>query len=487
MNSDLFRLSIPEARALLDSRQISAVELCQSCLDRIRSIDPQVKAYLLVNAESALSQASIADARLAAGETGPLLGIPIALKDNLCTTDADTTAGSKILEGYRPPYDATVVAKLREAGAVLIGKANCDEFAMGSSTENSGFFPTANPWDLTRAPGGSSGGSAAAAAADMALGALGSDTGGSIRQPAALCGVVGAKPTYGRVSRYGLIAYASSLDQIGPFGKTVEDCAILTEAICGLDAHDSTTFDAPPPKIVDTLHEGAKGLRLGAPKEFFGEGVNPQVVSAVRRAMDVLADAGAEIEETSLPYVEYGLPIYYILAPAEASSNLARFDGVRYGLREGFAEGHIGMMQRTRAKGFGEEVVQRIMIGTYALSAGYYDAYYLKAQQCRTLIRQDFDRAFEKYDALICPTSPTTAFKLGEFSDDPLALKLADVLTIPVNLAGLPGISVPCGLDEAGLPIGLQIIGKAFDEATMFRIAASYESRTDFRSLRRLL
>jgi aspartyl-tRNA(Asn)/glutamyl-tRNA(Gln) amidotransferase subunit A len=471
---EFFRLTAFELGQKLKKREISALELTESVLTRIEAVEPDVKAYLTLAPELARSMAQDAQTRLDANEWNPLLGIPIALKDNLCTAGVRTTCGSQILHNYTPPYDATVVARLKAAGAVIVGKTNLDEFAMGSSTENSGFYPSRNPHDLERVPGGSSGGSTAAVAAHETILALGSDTGGSVRQPASFCGVVGLKPSYGRVSRYGLVAYASSLDQIGPITKSVTDCALLLNAISGADPHDSTCVDLPVPDYTQALQADVKGMRIGVPKEFFAQGVMPEVSALVRTAIEQLVDAGATAEEISLPAVEYGLPVYYILAPAEASSNLARYDGVRYGLRVGFEEGHIRMMEKTRAQGFGDEVIQRIMIGTYALSAGYYDAYYLKAQKARTLIRQDFDRAFERFDVLLCPTAPTPAFKLGEFVNDPLAMKLADVLTIPVNLAGLPGISIPCGMLN-GLPVGLQIIGKPFDESTVLRVAYTHE------------
>lgn len=471
---ELFHQTAHELGQQLRKREISVIEVTESVLARIEALEPQIQAYITVTPDHARQMAKAAQARLDSGEWNPLLGIPVAIKDNITTKGIRTTCASKILSNYVPPYDATVVQRLKEAGAVIVGKANLDEFAMGSSTENSAFFPTRNPWDLERVPGGSSGGSAAAVAADETTLALGSDTGGSIRLPAALCGVVGLKPTYGRVSRYGLVAYASSLDQIGPITKDVTDCALLLQAICGKDPHDATCVDLPVPDFTEALCPDVKGFKLGVPKEFFAQGVQPEVASTVRRAIEQLVDAGATAEEISLPNLEYGLAAYYIIAPAEASSNLARYDGVKYGLRVGFEEGPIGMMEKTRAEGFGAEVIQRIMIGTYALSAGYYDAYYLKAQKVRTLIRRDLERAFERYDALLCPTSPILPFRLGEFLEDPLAMKLVDVLTIPVNLTGLPAISVPCGLHQ-GLPIGLQIIGKPFDESTVLQIAYTYE------------
>jgi aspartyl-tRNA(Asn)/glutamyl-tRNA(Gln) amidotransferase subunit A len=474
---ELQELSLSELSEQLRRRAISAVELTESVLAQIERLEPHLRAYITLTPELAREQARQAQARLDAGEWNPLLGIPVAIKDNISTRGVRTTCASRILYNYVPPYDATVVARLKAAGAVLVGKTNMDEFAMGSSTEYSAFHPTHNPWDLERVPGGSSGGSAAAVAAHMAVAALGSDTGGSIRQPAAYCGVVGLKPTYGRVSRYGLIAYASSLDQIGPLTKTVADCALMMNVIAGKDPLDATSVEVPVPDYREALRPEVKGVRLGVPREFFAQGVHPEVAQRVQEAIKVLEEAGAVVEETSIPMVEYGLPTYYILAPAECSSNLARYDGVRYGLRVGEEQGHIGMMERTRAEGFGDEVIQRIIIGTYALSAGYYDAYYLKAQKARTLLRQEFDRAMAQFDALVCPTAPTPAFRIGELVSDPLAMKLMDVLTIPVNLTGLPALSVPCGFVE-GLPVGLQIIGKPFDEATLLRIGYTYEQLT---------
>jgi aspartyl-tRNA(Asn)/glutamyl-tRNA(Gln) amidotransferase subunit A len=484
--SELYELTAWDACELLTKRAISARELTAALLARIAAVEPEVRAFLTVTPEEALAQADAVDAKRAAGDTlGPLAGVPVALKDNLCTTGIKTTAGSKILFNFVPPYDATVVAKLKAAGAVLIGKTNLDEFAMGSSTENSGFHTSRNPWDIDRVPGGSSGGSAAAVAAQETPLALGSDTGGSIRQPAALCGIVGLKPTYGRVSRYGLIAYASSLDQIGPLSKDVRDCALLLNAIAGYDPLDSTSTDVPVPDFMMTCNGSLKGLRVGVPKEYFGQGVTAPVAATVRAAIDRLTELGATAEECSLPYTEYGLAAYYILAPAEASSNLARFDGVKYGLRSKELAGHIGLTEKTRDEGFGAEVKQRIMIGAYALSAGYYDAFYKRAQQVRTLIRRDFDRAFETFDVLLTPTTPSTAFKIGEKAD-PLEMKLADVCTLPVNMAGLPGLSLPCGFVD-GLPVGMQLIGKAYDEETLLRVAHTYESTTSWHHRRPVL
>ncbi|MEJ2210046.1 MAG: Asp-tRNA(Asn)/Glu-tRNA(Gln) amidotransferase subunit GatA [Anaerolineae bacterium] len=486
--SDLACLTIGEARALLARGDLSAVALTRAVLDRILALDDRVKAYLCLAPEWALEQAEAADRRRAAGDGPhlPLQGIPLAIKDVICVEGLPTTAGSRILEGYVSPYSATVVEKLQAAGAVLLGKTNTDEFAMGSSTENSAFFATHNPWDLERVPGGSSGGSAAAVAAGLALGALGSDTGGSVRQPAAYCGVVGLKPSYGRVSRRGLVAFASSLDQIGPLARTVADAALLLAAIAGPDPLDSTTVARPGPlswaDYLSDLEGGVEGERIGVPREYFLQaiqaGLQPEVEAAVRTAIEVLAGLGAEIVDVSLPHTEAALPAYYLLAPAEASANLARYDGVRYGLRHSPADGAEDLWQlyrRTRGEGFGPEVKRRIMLGTYALSAGYYDAYYLKASQVRTLIRRDFDRALEQCDVLLAPTTPATAFRLGEMVDDPLRMYLQDIYTLAPSLAGLPALSLPCGFDGQGLPIGLQIIGRAFDEASILRVAHAYE------------
>jgi aspartyl-tRNA(Asn)/glutamyl-tRNA(Gln) amidotransferase subunit A len=472
-------LTIHEAHDRLARREISAVELTQAIYARIAQVEPALHAYLHLAHEAALAQARAADARRANGEDTPLLGVPLAIKDVICVDGLPATAGSKILQGFVPPYDATAIARLRALGAVFLGKTNTDEFAMGSSTENSAYGVTHNPWDLERVPGGSSGGSAAATAADLCLGAFGSDTGGSVRQPASLCGVVGIKPSYGRVSRYGLIAFASSLDQIGPFAKDVTDAAILLGAIAGHDPLDSTSMAVPVPDYRSSLNGDLKGVRVGVPKEYFIEGMQPEVEQAVRAAIDVLKALGAEIREVSLPYTDYALPVYYILAPAEASANLARFDSVRYGLR--IDRGDLWETYRaTRGEGFGPEVKRRIMLGTYALSTGYYDAYYLKSQKVRTLIKRDYDAAFEQVDVIACPTSPTTAFKIGEKVDDPLQMYLSDVFTLNQNLAGICGISIPCGFDGQGLPIGLQINGPAFGEAQMLHVAYAYEQATDW-------
>jgi len=476
---ELYELTIHEARDALRKGEVSSVDVTRSVLRRIEAVDGRIRAYLRTRPEEALAAAEEADRRRARGDDHPLLGIPLAIKDVLCTAGVETTCGSRILEGFVPPYDATVVARLRQAGAVLLGKTNTDEFAMGSSTENSGYFTTHNPWDLSRVPGGSSGGSAAAVAADECLAALGSDTGGSVRQPAALCGVVGLKPTYGRVSRYGLVAFASSLDQVGPLGKDVTDCALLLGAIAGHDPRDATSADLPVPDYAAALRPEVAGMRLGLPREYLSDGMQPEVEAAVRAAVQVYEGLGAEVVEVAMPHTEYALPTYYLIAPAEASANLARYDGVRYGLSHPEATDIWDAYRRTRQEGFGAEVKRRIMLGTYALSAGYYDAYYLKAQKVRTLIKQDFDRALERCDALVVPTTPTTAFRIGERVDDPLQMYLGDVFTLPLNLAGLCGISVPCGSAQ-GLPIGLQVLGGAYDEATILRVAYAYEQATDW-------
>ena len=475
----LHELTIHEARDALRRGEVSSVDVTRAVLQRIEAADGRIRAYLRTTPDEALAVAEEADRRRARGDDHPLLGIPLAIKDVLCTAGVETTCASRILEGFVPPYDATVVARLRHAGAVLLGKTNTDEFAMGSSTENSGYFTTHNPWDLERVPGGSSGGSAAAVAADECLGALGSDTGGSVRQPAALCGVAGLKPTYGRVSRYGLVAFASSLDQVGPLCKDVTDCAIMLGAIAGHDPRDATSADLPVPDYVSALRPDVAGMRLGLPREYFGDGMQPEVEAAVRAAVEVYRGLGAEVVEVAMPHTEYALPTYYLIAPAEASANLARYDGVRYGLAHPEATDIWDAYRRTRQEGFGAEVKRRIMLGTYALSAGYYDAYYLKAQKVRTLIKQDFDRALERCDALVVPTTPTTAFRIGERVDDPLQMYLGDIYTLPLNLAGLCGISIPCGFAE-GLPIGLQVLGGAYDEATILRVAYAYEQATDW-------
>ncbi|HET7785499.1 MAG TPA: Asp-tRNA(Asn)/Glu-tRNA(Gln) amidotransferase subunit GatA [Myxococcales bacterium] len=461
---------------MLGSGGASPEAVLEASLERIRALDGRVHAFLRLTEQEARAAARASSQRRAAGKPlGPLDGVPVALKDIFCMEGVETTCGSKILQGYVPPYDATVVRKLKQAGAVIVGKLNMDEFAMGSSTENSAFGPTMNPWDLTRTPGGSSGGSAAAVAARMVAGTLGTDTGGSIRQPAALVGCAGLKPTYGRVSRFGVIAFASSLDQVGPFAQDVRGVAYLLSAIAGHDENDQTSSLRPVPDYAAALSRGADGLRIGVPREYFGEGLAPEVEKAVRAATGKLRAQGCEIREISLPNSPHAIATYYIVATAEASSNLARYDGVRYGHRTPRPSQLLEMYEKTRAEGFGAEVKRRIMLGTYALSAGYYDAYYLRAQKVRALIRRDFDQAFASVDAVLSPTSPTTAFRLGEKLDDPLAMYLNDVYTVPANLAGLPGISIPCGFDAQRLPIGLQLIGKPFDEETLLRIAHAAE------------
>jgi aspartyl-tRNA(Asn)/glutamyl-tRNA(Gln) amidotransferase subunit A len=484
--TELYQLTIREAQAMLGSGEASSVELTQAVLDRILAIDNQVGAYISLLPEEALAQAREADRRRGEGDDAALLGIPLAIKDVMCTQGTPTTCGSRMLEDFVPPFDATAIARLRAAGAVILGKTNTDEFAMGSSTEYSTFFATGNPWDLERVPGGSSGGSAAAVAAGEALGALGSDTGGSIRQPAALCGVVGLKPTYGRVSRYGLVAHGSSLDQIGPLTRSVEDAAILLGCIAGHDPLDSTTLDAPVPNYVQAMQsaDGLKGMRVGVPGEYFaqdpvrGGGIEPGVESAVRAALDVMAGLGAEIVDISLPHTEYCIPIYYLIATAEASSNLARYDGVRYGLRVETSDMWQTYYQ-TREVGFGPEVKRRIMLGTYALSAGYYDAYYLKAQQARTLLRREFEHAWEQVDIIASPTSPSVAFEIGKKVDDPLQMYLSDIFTVSLNLVGMCGISVPCGFSD-GMPVGMQLMGPALGESVILRAAYAYEQATDW-------
>ncbi len=478
---ELPALSLTSVQAKLRAREVSPAEVLRSLDARIAQVDPQIHGYLSRDFDAALKCAESADVSL------PLGGVPIAIKDVINVTGEPCTAASKILQGYRANYDATVIRKLRAAGAIPFGRCNLDEFAMGSSTENSAFGHTRNPWDTSRIPGGSSGGSAAVVAADEAFAALGSDTGGSIRQPAALCGIVGLKPTYGRVSRFGLIAFASSLDQIGPFTKTVRDAALMLNAIAGRDPHDSTSLDEPVPDHTALLGRDLQGVRLGMPREYFIDGIDPQVDAAVRAAVRHYESLGAEIVEVSLPNTEHAVGVYYIIATAEASANLARFDGVRYGHRAADATSLLDHYGRTRAEGFGPEVKRRIILGTYVLSSGYYDAFYLRAQKVRTLIRRDFSAAFEKVDALICPTSPEVAFKAGDRSDDPLKMYLADIFTIATNLAGIPGISIPCGFagtDGRQLPIGLQLLGKPFQESQLLQIAHAYEQSTDWHKAR---
>jgi aspartyl-tRNA(Asn)/glutamyl-tRNA(Gln) amidotransferase subunit A len=470
-------VSVPEfasdIRAAVAAKQVSAVEVCRAALDRIRRRDPALHAFLHVDETGALARAAQLDRDPPAG--APLLGVPVALKDNMCTAGVPTTAASRLLEHYVPPYSAHVVERLERAGAVIVGKTNCDEFAMGSSTEHSAYGPTRNPWAPDRTPGGSSGGSAVAVAAGMVPLALGSDTGGSIRQPAALCGVLGLKPTYGRVSRYGLIAFGSSLDQIGPFGWSARDLAAVFGVIAGCDARDSTSADAPVPDYTAALSGDVQGLRIGVPRALVAEGVEPGVRAAFEASLDALRDAGAVLSDVTLPHAPLAIPVYYLVANAEASSNLARYDGVRYGVRADASTLH-DVYYRTRAR-FGAEVKRRIMIGTFVLSAGYYDAYYLKAHQVRALIRRDYDQAFERVDVVAMPTSPTAAFRLGERTEDPLQMYLADVFTVAANLAGLPAISIPCGLTDTNLPVGLQLTARPFDEATLLRAADALERR----------
>ncbi len=475
----LHELTIHEAHQLLKERKISASELTKAVLTRLFEVEDKIRACVTIDEDLALKQAAAADEHIKSGQIQPLTGIPILIKDNICTKDLRTTCSSKMLENFIPIYDATVVSKLKTDKAVIIGKTNMDEFAMGSSTENSAFFPTRNPWDLDRVPGGSSGGSAAAVAADEAICALGSDTGGSIRQPAGFCNVVGLKPTYGRVSRFGLVAFASSLDQIGPITKDVTDCALVMNTIAGHDPLDSTSLPYPVPDYTNSLIPHLKNLRIGIPKEYFIEGIQEEVRATLKSAINKLKELGAEIDEVSLPYTKYALAVYYILAPSEASANLARYDGVKYGFSYQGTNNMWEAMEKTKQFGFGPEVKRRIMLGTYALSAGYYDAYYLKAQKVRTLIRREFDSVFEKYDALVTPTSPTVPFKLGEKLEDPWQMYLSDVCTIPANIAGIPAISIPAGFAN-GLPIGMQIMAKPLREEILFRIAFAYEQVTDW-------
>lgn len=482
----LHKLTLAELQKKFTAGEVTACEIVRAYTLRINQVEPKVRAYITQTKDAAMAEAEALDAKLKTWRrTLPLMGMPVAVKDNICTENVLTTCASRILGNFVPPYDATVVARLRAQGFLLIGKTNLDEFAMGSSTENSAFGPTRNPWNLGCVPGGSSGGSAAAVAADECVAALGSDTGGSIRQPAALCGVVGLKPTYGRVSRFGLVAFASSLDQIGPITKDVTDAAIMLNVIAGHDPLDSTSANLPVPDYTRALRRrDLKKLKVGVPREFFGEGLDPDVEQAVRAAIDELGRLGGTIKEISLPTTRYAVAIYYLVATAEASSNLARFDGVKYGLRAKQANDLLDMYLKTRQEGFGPEVKRRIMLGTYALSAGYYDAYYGKAQAARTLTKRDFDAAFTEVDLIATPVTPTPAFKLGEKSEDPLQMYLSDIFTISVNLAGLPAIAVPCGFSKAGLPIGLQLIGRPFDEETILRAAHAYEQATQWRAKR---
>jgi aspartyl-tRNA(Asn)/glutamyl-tRNA(Gln) amidotransferase subunit A len=479
--NELHQLTIHEAHELLKQRKISSTELTKSVLKHIAEVEGKVRACVTIVEDVALKEAKKVDNDIKAShEIAPLAGIPTLIKDVICTKGIRTTCSSKILENFVPPYDATVIEKLKAQKAVIVGKTNMDEFAMGSSTEHSAFFPTHNPWDLSRVPGGSSGGSAAAVAADETIYALGSDTGGSVRQPAALCSVVGLKPTYGRVSRFGLVAFASSLDQIGPLTKDVTDCALVTKVIAGYDPRDSTSVPHPVPDYARQLIPDIKGLKIGIPKEYFVEGMQNEVRAALEAGIGKLRELGAEMDwEISLPHTKYALAVYYILNPSEASANLARYDGVKYGFSERDASNVIETTERTRQSGFGTEVKRRIMLGTYALSAGYYDAYYLKAQKVRTLIKREFDQAFEKYDALVTPTSPVVPFKQGEKLEDPMQMYLSDICTLPVNIAGIPAISIPAGFAD-NLPIGMQIIGKPFSEETLLRIAFAYEQATDW-------
>ncbi|HLB05642.1 MAG TPA: Asp-tRNA(Asn)/Glu-tRNA(Gln) amidotransferase subunit GatA [Thermodesulfobacteriota bacterium] len=476
----LYELTIHELHEKLKNKEVSSVEATREVFSRIDAVEDKVRSFVTITRDEAMRQAEEADKRIASGDIRPLTGIPIAVKDIFCTKGIRTTCSSKILENFIPPYDSTVVAKLKKEGAVILGKTNMDEFAMGSSTETSFFGVTRNPWDLDRVPGGSSGGSAASLAASECIASIGTDTGGSIRQPAALCGVVGLKPTYGRVSRYGMIAFASSLDQGGPMTKDVRDAATMLQAMAGHDRMDSTSVDIAVPDYSKALASDIKGLKIGLPKEYFIEGMNKEVDESVRKAVKDMEGLGAEVVEITLPHTEYAVAVYYLVATAEASSNLARFDGAKYGYRAENAKDLLDMYKRTRAEGFGSEVKRRIMLGTYALSSGYYDAYYLKAQKARTLIKKDFDDAFKKCDVIVTPTAPTPAFKIGEKTADPLQMYLSDIFTISVNLAGLPAISLPCGFTGSNLPIGLQIIGKGFDEETVLRAAHAYEQATEW-------
>ena len=478
------QLTINEAHRLLKTKQLSSVELTKACLERIHQVEPKVQALVTITDELALRQAQKADELMVSGDTNPLTGVPVVIKDNICTKGILTTCSSKILENFVPPYDATVIEKLNGCGAVMVGKGNMDEFAMGSSNEHSAFFPAHNPWDLTRVPGGSSGGPAVAVATGEAIYAVGSDTGGSIRQPAGFCSVTGLKPTYGRVSRYGLVAFASSLDQIGPLTQDVTDCALVLNAIAGYDTRDSTSVPYPTPDFTQYLTTDLNGVNIGIPKEYFVKGMQAEVEIAIRAAINKLEELGARVEwEVSLAHTPYALAAYYIIAPSEASANLARYDGVKYGFSYLDTDSMWEAMEKTRQYGFGAEVKRRIMLGTYALSAGYYDAWYLKAQKVRTLIRQEFDQAFEKFDALVTPTSPTVPFKIGEKVDDPLQMYLSDVCTLPINIAGVPAISIPAGFAD-GLPIGMQIIGKPFSEETLLKIAHAYEQATDWHKMK---
>ena len=481
MSLKLLEITALQLKEKLISKEIRASELVNELFVRIKSVEPSIQSYISTCEEEALKEAAEIDRKIINGKkVGLLAGVPIAIKDNICTKHIHTTCASKILKNFIPPYDAYVVKRLKEEDAIIIGKTNLDEFAMGSSTENSGYKITRNPWDTERVPGGSSGGSAAAVAAGLAYMALGSDTGGSVRQPAALCGIVGLKPTYGRVSRYGLVAFGSSLDQIGTLTKDVRDAAILLQVIAGKDSYDSTSVQIPVPDYINGIDASIQGVKIGIPKEYFTNGINKDVLDSVKNALKVYERLGAKIVDISLPHTEYAVAVYYIVANAEASSNLARYDGVKYGYRTNDVRGIIDMYSRTRSEGFGNEVKRRIMLGNYALSSGYYDAYYLKASKVRNLIKNDFDAAFEKIDCIVCPTSPVPAFKIGERANNPLEMYLSDICTIPANLAGIPGISIPCGFSKEGLPIGMQILTRHFEEKKLLQIAYAFERETDF-------
>ena len=482
---ELHNLTIHELHEKLKKKETTSLELTEAFLKRIDAVDGKIKAYITVTKEDAIKQAKEADKRLASGkDITPLTGVPISVKDIFCTKGILTTCASKILNNFVPPYDATVIKKLKEAGAVILGKNNMDEFAMGSSTENSAFFVTKNPWDTERVPGGSSGGSAASVSAGECAGSIGTDTGGSIRQPASCCGIVGLKPTYGRISRYGMIAFASSLDQAGPLTKDIKDCAIMLNAMAGYDPQDSTSIDAPVPDYTKVLTKDVKGLKIGIPKEYFIKGLDSDVEKAVKEAIEVLKKQGASVVDVNLPHTDYAIAVYYLVATAEASSNLARYDGVKYGSRAKDSKNLMDMYCKTRDEGFGPEVKRRIMLGAYSLSAGYYDAYYKKASQVRTLIKRDFEEAFKKCDVILTPTTPTPAFKIGEKTADPLTMYLSDIFTISCNLAGIPGLSLPCGFTKDNLPIGLQILGKPLDEETVLKTAYAYEQATDWHKKR---
>jgi len=478
--NEIIKMSATTLAEKIKNKELSSVEVTKAFIKRAKETDPKIKAYISITEEYAINQAEESDKKIASGaETGELEGVPIAIKDNILIENIKMTASSKILENYTAPYDATVIEKLKKAGAVFIGKTNLDEFAMGSSTENSAFFTTKNPWNTEHIPGGSSGGSASAVSAMTAPLALGTDTGGSIRQPASCCGIVGLKPTYGRVSRFGAVAFASSLDQIGPMSKTVEDSALLLNVIAGFDKKDSTSINVPVPDYLETIKQDIKGLKIGLPKEYFIDGLDSDVKKSIEKAIEIYKKAGAEFVEISLPLTDYAVAVYYIICCSEASANLARYDGVRYGFRAE-CDNLLDEYQKSRGHGFGPEVKRRIMLGTYALSAGYYDAYYGKAQKVRTLIKQDFENAFKKVDLILTPSAPTPAFKIGEKSSDPLQMYLSDIFTISCNLAAVPGMSIPCGFSEKGIPIGMQLLASNFDEQTMFKAAYSYQQATEW-------